>query len=165
MGTKQDRRTFLKIGATYGTGLVIGCSSLSGCANLTKTDATTKKEKKKNEIIAYCGSPCQSCAIYLATREQDPKKKREMRVDIALQIKEHYGRECKPEDVADCDGCKAENGRLFSGSKNCQIRKCGSQKGIENCAHCNEYACEKLEKIYVTDPEAKKLLDAIRSTL
>jgi hypothetical protein len=165
MGTKQDRRTFLKIGATYGTGLVIGCSSLSGCANLTKTDATTKKEKKMNEIIAYCGLSCHSCAIYLATREQDPKKKREMRVDIAKQIKEHYGQECKPEDVTDCDGCKTETGRLNSGSKNCHIRKCARQKGLENCAHCNEYPCEELEKLFTTDPDAEKRLNVIRSEL
>ena len=145
MGTKQDRRTFLKIGAAYGTGLVIGCSSLSGCANLTKTDATTKKEKKMNEMIGYCGSNCHGCAIYLATREQDPKKKREMRVDIAWNLKEHYGWECKPEDVADCDGCKAENARHFSGG-DCQVRKCARDKGIENCADCNEYPCEKIEK-------------------
>ena len=145
MGTKQDRRTFLKIGATYGTGLVTGCSSLSGCANLTKTDATTKKEKKMNEMIGYCGSNCHGCAIYLATREQDPKKKREMRVDIAWNIKEHYGWECKPEDVADCDGCKTETGRHFSGG-DCQVRKCARDKGLENCADCNEYPCEKLEK-------------------
>jgi hypothetical protein len=165
MGTKQDRRTFLKIGAAYGTGLVIGCSSLSGCANLKKTDATTKKEKEMNEIIAYCGLYCHSCPIYLATREMDEEKRYKMRVDIARQIKEHYGQESKPEDVTDCDGCKTETGRLYSGCKNCQIRKCGSRKGIENCAHCNEYACEKLEKFFVTDPEAKKRLDAIRSTL
>jgi len=32
--------------ATYGTGLVIGCLSLSGCANSTRPDATAEKEKK-----------------------------------------------------------------------------------------------------------------------
>jgi hypothetical protein len=101
----------------------------------------------------------------LATREQDPKKKREMRAEIAQQIKEHYGQECKPEDVTDCDGCKAESGRLFSGSKNCQIRKCGRQKGVENCAHCNEYVCENLEKFFNTEPDARKRLDEIRSRL
>jgi len=165
MGMKQDRRTFLKIGATYGTGLVIGCSSLSGCANLTKTDATTKKEKKMNEIIAYCGLICHSCPIYLATREQDPKKKSEMRAEIAKQIYEVYKEKMKAEDVTDCDGCKTETGRLFSGCKNCQIRKCGSQKDVENCAHCNEYPCEELEKLFTTYPDAKERLDVIRSGL
>ena len=118
-----------------------------------------------DKMIAYCGLTCHSCAIYLATREQDPKKKREMRAEIARQINDIYKEKMKAEDVTDCYGCKTETGILFSGCKKCQIRKCGSQKGIENCAHCNEYACEKLEKFFVTDLEAKKRLDAIRSTL
>ena len=117
------------------------------------------------ENLAYCGLPCHSCAIYLATREQDEEKRYEMRVDIAQQIKEHYGEECKPEDVNDCDGCKTEGGRLFSGCKNCHMRKCARRKGVENCAYCNEYACEKIEKFFVTDPDAKTRLDAIRDTL
>jgi len=117
------------------------------------------------ENLAYCGLPCHSCAIYLATREQDPKKRHKMRVDIAQQIKEHYGQETKPEDVNDCDGCKTDGGRLFSGCKKCEIRKCAQEKSVENCAHCDEYACEKLEKFFTADPEAKKRLDTIRSAL
>lgn len=115
------------------------------------------------EAIAYCGLTCHSCAIYLATSEQDEEKRHKMRVDIAQQIKEHYGQKCKPEDVNDCDGCKAQTGRLYAGCKNCQIRKCASQRGVENCAHCDEYACEKLEKFFTTDPEARKRLEQIKS--
>jgi hypothetical protein len=88
-----------------------------------------------------------------------------MRADIAEQIKKHYGQECKPEDVTDCDGCRSEDDRLLAGSKNCQIRKCARPKGIENCAHCSEYACDKLKEFFVKDPEAKTRLDVIRSTL
>ena len=118
-----------------------------------------------SEQIAYCGLGCHSCAIYLATREQDEEKKREMRVDIAQQIKEHYGQECKPEDVNDCDGCKTESGRLYFGCEKCQIRSCARQKGVENCAHCDEYACEKLEKFFQTDPIARERLDQIKREL
>ena len=118
-----------------------------------------------NEMIAYCGLTCQGCGIYLASREQDPKKKHEMRIEIAQQIKERYGQDCKAEDVTDCDGCKTEGGRLLSGCSTCQIRKCAKEKGIENCALCDEYVCERLEKFFTTDPEAKKRLDEIRSAL
>jgi len=117
-----------------------------------------------SEIIAYCGLACHSCAIYLATREQNEEKRYKMRVDIAQQIKKHYGQECKPEDVTGCDGCKTETERLFSASKKCQIRKCARQKGVENCAHCDEYACESLEKLFNTEPDAKKRLDEIKSS-
>ena len=117
------------------------------------------------ENLAYCGLICHTCPIYLATREKSEEKKYKMRVDIAQEIKKRYGQECKPEDVTDCDGCKTETGRLFSGSKNCQIRECARQKDVENCAHCDEYACEKLEKFFTTDPEAKKRLDQIKNEL
>jgi len=118
-----------------------------------------------DEIITYCGLTCHKCSIYLATREQDPKKKRQMRAEIARKINELYNENLKAEDVTDCDGCLTEIGRLFSGCKKCEIRKCARGKAIENCAYCSEYACEKLEKFFATDPDAKARLDAIRSSL
>jgi len=87
-----------------------------------------------------------------------------MRIEIARQIKKHYGQECKPEDVADCDGCRAEDVRLFCGG-DCQIRKCAKDKGLENCAYCGEYVCERLGKFFALDPGAKKRLDEIRRRL
>ena len=118
-----------------------------------------------DEVVAYCGLVCQGCPIYWATRESNDEKRRKMRVEIALQIKKQGGGEYKPQDITDCDGCKMENGRLFPPCKECKIRKCARQKGFENCAHCNEYACEKLEKFFTTYPEAKSRLDVIRSAL
>lgn len=118
-----------------------------------------------NEEIAYCGLVCHSCAIYLATREQDEDKRYKMRINIAQQIKKHYGQECKPEDVTDCDGCKVETGRLFSGCRKCQIRKCAKEKDIENCAHCDVFPCEELEKLFTADPGARERLEQIKSEL
>ncbi len=118
-----------------------------------------------DEQIACCGLACHGCPIYLATREQDPEKKREMRAQIALQINALYKENLRAEDVTDCDGCKTEGGRLFAASRKCEIRKCAGQKGVENCAHCGGYACEKLRKFFVTDPDAKKRLEAIRGAL
>ena len=116
-------------------------------------------------MIAYCGLRCDTCAILLATRETDDAKKHKMRIEIAQEIKEHYGQDCKAEDVTDCNGCKTEGARLFSGCSKCQIRKCASEKGVETCAHCSEYACEKLEKFFSTETSAKAALDEIRSRL
>jgi hypothetical protein len=124
-----------------------------------------ERSKKMEENIAYCGLPCHSCPIYLATREQDEEKRYKMRVDIAQQIKEHYNQECKPEDVNDCDGCKAEEERLYSGCRDCQIRKCASERGVENCAHCDEYTCEKLEEFFAKEPISRERLDEIKKSL
>jgi len=114
-------------------------------------------------MIAYCGLTCHGCSIYLATREQNPKKKREMRADIARICNEKYGTQYKLEDISDCDGCQTEAGRLFLGCETCQIRKCAREKHIDNCARCDQYACEELEKFFNTEPHARKRLDEIRS--
>ena len=124
-----------------------------------------KMDRNIEKMIAYCGLICQGCPIRLATREEDDEKKYKMRVEIAQQIKKHYGQDCKAEDVTDCDGCKSGTGRLFSGCKTCHIRRCAIEKGFENCAHCSEYACDRLKEFFVKDPEAKTRLDFIRSSL
>ncbi len=113
------------------------------------------------EVDSYCGLICKNCTIYLATREEDENKRYEMRAEIAQQIEEIYGQKCKPEDVGDCDGCKATTGRLFSTS--CKIRECARQKALENCAPCNDYPCGELEKAFASDGSAKERLDSIRS--
>jgi hypothetical protein len=117
------------------------------------------------KMIAYCGGPCDTCAILLATREKDDAKKHKMRMEIAQQIKEHYGRDCKAKDVTDCDGCKTEGGRLFKWSSKCPVRKCAGKKGVETCAHCSKYACGKLEELLSKEPGGKAYLEKIRSRL
>jgi hypothetical protein len=114
------------------------------------------------EELAYCGLVCQTCQIYLATREPDEVRRYKMRADIAQEIEKHYGQGCRPEDVGDCDGCKTEGGRLFC--TECQIRMCAVEKGITNCAYCGDYPCEALEKLFTTDAGARQRLDAIRRT-
>ena len=105
---------------------------------------------------------CESCLIHKATVENDVLLKQEMRNQIAKLCNEKYGMHMVPEDINDCDGCKADSGRLFSGCQNCEIRKCANDRNIENCAYCTDYACDKLGKIFAEDPNAKNRLDEIR---
>jgi len=123
------------------------------------------EKRRLNDIVAYCGLICQACPIYCVTREKDKEKKDKMRAEIARICREHYGfvDEFKPENVTDCDGCRTEGGRIFSGCEKCEIRKCARQKGLENCAYCSEYTCENLRELFVTDPGAKTRLDVIIS--
>ncbi len=118
-----------------------------------------------NTMIAYCGLVCDTCPIHLATRKENKKEQTRMRARIAQMCKEKYGMKYKPEDITDCDGCRTEGGRLFTGSQSCAIRKCAKRKGLINCAHCADYACGKLEVFFAADPEAKIRLDEVRRSI
>ena len=114
------------------------------------------------ESVAYCGLACSTCPIYVATRQENREGQAMMRAEIVRLCHEHYGMNYALEDITDCDGCRTASGRLFSASTKCPIRKCAKQKGVETCAQCADYACDRLEAIFKTDPDAKKRLDEMR---
>ncbi|KUK85724.1 MAG: Uncharacterized protein XE03_1924 [candidate division TA06 bacterium 34_109] len=75
-----------------------------------------------------------------------------------------FNSEIKPEDI-NCDGFLEKSGRLFNYCQVCEIRKCGQEKEVKNCAYCDDYACEKLTKFFNMAPEAKTTLAEIRKNL
>ncbi len=85
-----------------------------------------------------------------------------MRVQIAEELSRIYRTTPKPEIVTDCDGCKVDGGRLFTGCIDCEIRKCASLKNMINCAYCSDYACDKLNKHFAIDTAARDRLEEIR---
>ncbi len=111
-----------------------------------------------NEMISFCGLLCNECGAFIATRDDDDEK----RAEVAEQWSNGCNADIKPEDI-NCDGCLSGSERLFNHCKVCVIRKCGKEKSIANCAYCDEYACEKLEKIFQMVPDTKKQLDEIRN--
>lgn len=114
-------------------------------------------------MLAYCGLGCDTCPIHLATLEQDKSKQLIMRVAIAKIFSDHYGMNLQPKDINDCDGCRSETGRLFSGCRSCEIRNCAVERKLDSCAFCGEYACDKLRKFFESEPDAQKRLEALRS--
>lgn len=112
-----------------------------------------------DNMIAYCGLFCGSCPIHLATLEPDENIRQTMRESISGQCYQQYGIILKPEEVNDCDGCRADTGRIFSGCMNCQIRECAIRKQIESCAYCADYTCDKLMKHFSVYPDAQSRLD------
>lgn len=113
------------------------------------------------EKLAFCGLTCSGCPIHLATIEEDKTRKRIMRETIAIQMASFYGTKPNVDEIDDCDGC-TEAGRLFSGCAKCEIRKCGLTRGVENCAWCVDFACEKLNQIFLHEPGARERLTEIR---
>jgi hypothetical protein len=152
-------------GAGAAAGLVLMDFGLGGCNKQSESGTAVKGA---GDMIAYCGLDCSKCQIYLATREKDPKKQREMREGIARYNRQHFDPKTRVKDITDCDGCTVKNGRLYSGCQKCEVRKCARQKGLKNCAYCKAYACKKLSKLYDSggvDARAKKRLDAIKARL
>ena len=111
-----------------------------------------------DKVVAYCGIVCSECPTFLATREDDNTA----RGKVAAQWSELFKTDIQVGDI-NCDGCLPDNGRLFSYCAVCGIRKCGREKGVENCAHCVDYPCERLNEWFAQVPEAKATLEQIRS--
>ncbi len=111
-------------------------------------------------MIAFCGLDCHGCEAFLATKNDDDEK----RAEVAKLWSKQYNAEIKPSDI-NCEGCHSDSGNIFSHCTVCEIRKCGQEKEIDNCAGCSEYACEKLGMLFKMMPDAKRRLDDINSNL
>lgn len=112
------------------------------------------------KIIAFCGTVCSECPALIATKNEDDNKREE----IAKLWSERYNSEIKPEDI-NCEGCPSKAGKKFNYCNVCEIRKCGQEKSVKNCAYCSEYVCEKLDKFFMVAPENKTALDEIKKGL
>jgi len=111
------------------------------------------------KMIAFCGLDCFKCPAFLATKNDSDEQRKEV---ADLWSKQHQV-EITPESI-NCEGCLS-NGILFGHCQVCEIRKCAQEKGVENCAHCSDYACGKLEPIFQMMPEAKNNLDFIKKNI
>ena len=111
------------------------------------------------QMIAFCGLVCTECPAFIATKSDDNRK----REKTAKQWSELYNVDIKPEDI-NCHGCIAIGETVFSYCNMCEIRKCGQERNVENCAYCDDYACDKLSDFFKTVPQAKRTLDAIRKS-
>lgn len=113
-----------------------------------------------DKMISYCGISCSDCGAYKATKNNDDKKRRE----VARQWSVEYKADIGPEDI-NCEGCLSTGKRVFNHCNVCEIRKCGIERKVVNCAHCKDYACEKIERFFEMVPDNKKTLDEIKANI
>ena len=111
-------------------------------------------------MIAFCGLNCYECGAFLATKENDDQK----RTEVAQEWSKLFKVEIIPEDI-NCEGCQSDGKRLFNYCKVCEIRRCGKEKKVKNCAYCDDYTCEKLTEFFKMAPQAKTNLDEVRKNL
>lgn len=124
-----NRRDFLKA-----SGCTAAVLMLRSCSTVKENSVVSSKPKE--EILALCGYKCDLCQFYTKNIKSERDKER-----VSQDFNRIFGYDIKPEDV-ECVGCKNEGKHVESG---CTVRPCALEKGVENCAHCSEFICDKLK--------------------
>ena len=112
------------------------------------------------QMMAYCGLLCSECPAFIATQKNDDAERRK----VAETWSKEFKVDLKPEDI-NCEGCLVDAENVFNYCKVCEIRKCAKDKVVVNCAHCDDYGCEKLTKFFSAAPQVKPRLDEVRKNL
>ena len=108
------------------------------------------------QITAACGLACTECPAFIATRTGDTEK-------LKILALEWYGKE-NDATFCVCDGCLTE-GRKNHHCHECGVRACAMERGVVNCAYCNDYGCDTLLGLLQHIPLAKENLERIRASL
>jgi len=105
-----------------------------------------------NKVLAYCGLLCNQCDAYIATRNNDQALKE--------KIAKEWSTEKYPLKVEDiyCDGCTAEDSKVLSFCRDCDMRACAREKVVEHCGKCDVFPCEMMEKQMERTPECRERL-------
>jgi hypothetical protein len=105
-------------------------------------------------VVGFCGIVCSDCPVFKATLKDDDEERKR----VAELFTKQYRQEYKPEDI-NCDGCISDRKRIFSYCSACEIRECGKEKRVKNCAYCSEYPCKRLSQLFSEYTKAKETLD------
>ncbi len=110
--------------------------------------------------IAYCGLDCSKCGAYVAKLTDDDLLRRKTAKSWSSS-----GFSVSPNEI-NCEGCKSSGGYHFKHCADCSVRACGIKRGVETCAHCSDYPCEKLQgKLDILSEYARSTLESIRASL
>lgn len=112
------------------------------------------------EILAFCGLTCTECPAYLATQNDNDEERR----GVAETWSQQYNSDINPEDI-NCDGCHPGHTQYFHHCSECDIPARGVAREVENCAYCDDYFCDGLERFLGLVPAAQTRLDSIPSAL
>ena len=92
-----------------------------------------------DEMIGYCGYRCHLCGA----RSENPAVRQKL-VDGWKKI---FGHEQYTAENVRCEGCKSD-GKIADSE--CKVRPCAREKGVETCAECDEFPCDKLKPLMAT---------------
>ena len=109
------------------------------------------------KMLSMCGLDCGACPALIAHETDDQA----LRIKTAEEWSKQFGVKLEPEAV-NCVGCLQVEGPHIGHCAECEIRQCGLPRQVENCALCNDYPCETLDKFLVNVPPAKANLEEVR---
>ena len=110
------------------------------------------------KLLAICGLDCATCPAYIAHNTHDRALQEKTAKEWAVQFTFDF----TPEMI-DCVGCTAAGGPHIGHCAECEMRKCGLSKKVDNCAHCAEYPCAVISKFTANVPPAKANLEEVRA--
>ena len=84
-------------------------------------------------MLGYCGYDCGACAA----RSEDPAVRQKL-VDGWRKL---FGHENYTAENVQCEGCRS-GGRVAD--TRCEARPCAMERGVESCALCEEFVCQKV---------------------
>ncbi len=142
-----SRRDFL---ATTAASVAAAGLMGAGCMEQNKQD-------RDGKMLAMCGLDCAACPAFIAHQTDDQA----LRTKTAAEWSKQFNVAFKPEDI-DCVGCLKTAGPHIGHCADCEIRKCGLAKNVDNCALCAGYPCEKLANFLAHVPAAKANLEEVR---
>ncbi len=125
----------------------------------TKTTQNDFGREDNMKKISMCGLDCGDCPCFLALKNDND----ELRKKTAKKWAKEYGeKDLKPEDI-NCLGCLSLSEPLYRHCHECEVRKCGLGKDVENCGGCDSYNnCGKISSLHKMIPEGKKVCSEIR---
>ena len=96
--------------------------------------------QSEDRMIGYCGYNCHLCAA----RSDDIN----IRKKLVEAWRKYLGHQnYTPENVV-CKGCRSKGDKIAD--KQCKVRPCVQEKGLESCAQCEEFPCKKISKLMGT---------------
>jgi len=100
-------------------------------------------------ILTRCGYRCDLCLAYRPNVEKNPSDQQM----LSNGWFKYFGFHILPENII-CDGCMSVNPKLIDQS--CPVRPCVIDRGLENCAQCEEYLCGRLAQRLVVYEEVQE---------
>ncbi|MGD8780728.1 MAG: DUF3788 family protein [Ignavibacteria bacterium] len=110
----------------------------------------------QTELLTRCGYRCDLCLAYKGNIEKD-----DQRVFLSDTWHKIYGFRIPAKEIY-CEGCiSSDNPKLID--KECPVRPCVIEKGLENCSQCEDYPCDRFNQRKVVYENFAKDIDVSRT--